>query len=237
MIKIEFFHDVICSFCFPMAYRMRKIKEKYNNVDIQHKSFALNWNPEDFVRGFGSREAAKEEILGHWVHANENDDLHRFNIEGMRKSPVQFPTSRPGLLAAKAAGILGGEEKYFDVFDGLQSALFEHNRDLEDIKVLEDIALQAGLDLGEWRKVYESENTEKAVFQDLALAQRYGINSAPSLVIEEKYLVQGAQPMEALEKALEDIAKKEDKNLNLIEDISQKSAGLCQVVDGKMECE
>lgn len=40
-ITIEFFHDVICSFCFPMSYRMRRLKEIMPDVEIVHRSFAL----------------------------------------------------------------------------------------------------------------------------------------------------------------------------------------------------
>lgn len=40
-IEIEFFHDVICSFCFPMSYRMRQLKEMMPDVTIKHRSFAL----------------------------------------------------------------------------------------------------------------------------------------------------------------------------------------------------
>lgn len=33
-VKIEFFHDVICSFCFPMSYRMRQLVEQMEYVEI-----------------------------------------------------------------------------------------------------------------------------------------------------------------------------------------------------------
>lgn len=65
MIRIEFFHDVICSFCFTMSARMRRITKNYNNIGINHRSFALGWGAEDFIHSFGSREAVKPEVLGH----------------------------------------------------------------------------------------------------------------------------------------------------------------------------
>ena len=75
-IVVEFFHDVICSFCFPMSYRMRKLQEMMPEIEIVHRSYALVKSERDFDRMFGSRKAAKEEIIGHWEHANKNDDLH-----------------------------------------------------------------------------------------------------------------------------------------------------------------
>ena len=57
----------------------------------------------------------------------------------MRKTNLPIPLSKPNLLAAKAAGILGGEAAYWDVFDKIQETLFVHNKDIEDESVLADI--------------------------------------------------------------------------------------------------
>lgn len=207
MIKIEFFHDVICSFCFPMSARMRRIAKKYNNIEIKHRSFALAWEPGDFIRSFGSREAVKPEVVGHWIQANMNDEEHRFNIEGMYKTDFNFPISKPGLKAAKAAGLIGGDDVYWDVFDRIQHKLFVENKNVEDIAVLEEAVKETGIPFENWRAQYEKNETEKAVLADIELAQAYGVNSVPTLVINQKYSIIGAQSQEAIEKALNMISK------------------------------
>lgn len=135
--QVEFFHDVICSFCFQMSYRMRKVAAKYPRLNIQHRSFALGWEADAFIQIFGSHEAVKPEVMSHWEHANQNDDEHRFNIEGMKEQDFLFPTSKNGLKAGKEAGLLAGEEAYWDVFDALQKALFVDNHDISDLAVIE----------------------------------------------------------------------------------------------------
>ena len=100
-VVIEFFHDVICSFCFPMSYRMRQLQVMMPEVQIVHRSFALAKSERDFDVMFGSRAAAKAEIMSHWEHANQNDDLHRFNIAGMRQTDFPFPSSMKVLTLAK----------------------------------------------------------------------------------------------------------------------------------------
>ena len=122
--KIEFFHDVICSFCFPMSDRMHEIQQEFPEIELIHRSFALGWSANDFETMFGSRAAVKEEVLTHWVHANQNDSKHRFNIEGMRKQRFDFPTSKNALLVAKAAGYIGNQDTYWLLFDKLQEGLF-----------------------------------------------------------------------------------------------------------------
>ncbi len=215
--KIEFFHDVICSFCFPMSYRMHQIKERYPNVDIVHRSFALAWESDDLANQFGSRDNAKNEILKHWEHANENDDLHRFNISGMKEATFQFPTSKPALLAATAAKTIGGDAAYWNVFDSLQHKLFVENKNIEDITIIKEVITQNNIDWLTFEPIFTSEETEKKVFDDIKLAQEYNIHGAPFLVINEKYGINGAQSVEVIQETIEKIAEQEHEPLILIE--------------------
>ena len=238
MIKIEFFHDVICSFCFPMSARMRQLTDKYNNIEITHRSFALGWDPEDFIRSFGSREAVKPEVLNHWEHANQNDDEHRFNIEGMRQTDFNFPISKPGLIAAKAAGLIGGDDMYWNVFDRIQNKLFVENKNIEDIAILEEAVKETNVPFEEWKTQFNKIETEEAVLKDLQIAQTYGVYSAPTLVINQKYAISGAQSLEAIERALTRISKEEGIPLKKLQTIqSNDNTGSCSIVDGKWQCD
>lgn len=203
--KIEFFHDTICSFCFPMSNRMRKINEKYPEVEVEHRSFALGYEVKDFERSFGSHEAVKPEVLNHWEQANQNDDDHRFNIEGMKEIDFNFPHSKPGLKAAKAAGIIAGEEGYWEVFDAIQQGLFVENRNTADMDVLENIVESTSIDVDAWKEQFEKEETEQAVFADFERANVLGLQGVPALVINEKYLISGAQPQKVIEQAIEKV--------------------------------
>ncbi len=209
-LTIEFFHDVVCSYCFPISYRMRQIAARFPNAKIIHRSFALAKTPDDLVRMFGSHEGAKKEIVEHWVHANENDDLHRFCIEGMQKTSFLFPTSMNPLLACKAAYLVADknqEEAYWNVFDALQEALFVHNQNIADAKIIEE-AIQKALAISEislekWQQIWQTEESKNAVEADLALAEKYGIHGVPCLVINGQRRVNGAYQTERIIQILE----------------------------------
>lgn len=234
--QVEFFHDVICSFCFPMSYRMRKVAEKYPRLNVTHRSFALGWEKEQFIQMFGSHEAVKPEVMSHWEHANENDDEHRFNIEGMKEQDFLFPTSKNGLIAAKAAGIIAGDRGYWDIFDAIQNALFVQNKDISNVKVLEEIVKESSLDFDTWKEQFESSETEQAVLEDLQRVQSYGIQGAPALVIDQKYLISGAQPQEVIEKTIEEIAEKEGFQLHGLQTLGDAGEA-CRFVDGQWICD
>lgn len=234
--QVEFFHDVICSFCFPMSYRMRKVAEKYPRLEIKHRSFALGWEEEQFIRQFGSHEAVKPEVLSHWGHANQNDDEHRFNIEGMREQDFLFPTSKNGLMAAKAAGIVAGDDGYWDVFDGIQAALFVQNKDISERSVLEEVVKETDVNFEEWQAQYNKAETEQAVLEDLQRVQAYGIQGAPALVVNQKYLISGAQPQKVIEKSLEKIAEEEGFPLQGLQPLGPDGQA-CRFVDGEWICD
>ncbi|CAM3723961.1 DsbA family protein [Erysipelothrix urinaevulpis] len=239
-LKVEFFHDVICSFCFPMSYRMREVKKQVPELNIIHRSFALAPTQNDLKLMFGSLEKAKEEIMSHWEQANQNDTLHRFNIEGMKEQDFIFPYSMNGLRAAKAAGIIGGEAMYWDVFDILQTALFVDNLDIADEAVIFNLLnAYEGIDFETWKSVYQNNDTKIAVESDLQLARNYGVNSVPSLIIEGKYIVNGALPEAQLVKTFKKLIadkKAEEKPQPLPLDLGQEGEA-CNFEDGKWKCD
>lgn len=234
MLKIEFFHDVICSFCFPMSARIRKITAQFPEIEIEHKSFALAWEDADFVNMFGSRQNAKEEVMHHWEAANQNDDEHRFNIDGMKAQDFAFPTSKNGLLAAKAAGLIGDQSTYWEVFDKLQAGLFMRSMNIEDIAVIESLVKETSVDFEKWQAAFKSPETLAAVQKDFELANAYQLQSVPTLIINQKYLINGALPTDMLIQHLKEIAQKENTSLGL-ENIASSEA--CNLVDGKWQCD
>ena len=228
-VVIEFFHDVICSFCFPMSYRMRQLQQMMPEVQIVHRSFALAKSERDFDVMFGSRTAAKAEIMSHWEHANQNDDLHRFNIAGMRQTHFPFPSSMKVLIACKAAYFTAGDSGYWDVFDALQNALFVQNRNIEERDVINDCINQSGIDFAEWEQHYNSGETREAVEKDLLLAKQYGVRGVPCLVIDGKYQVSGAQPLAQIIQAIQNAVEAQLQNFS--------TGASCRLDDGKINCD
>lgn len=209
-LKIEFYHDVICSFCFPMSLRMRELSRELDNIEIVHRSFALAPDSHSLAMQFGTHELAKNEIVSHWEAANKNDGLNRFNIEGMKKSDILFPTSMNPLTAVKA-GL--SQQKDWDIFDKLQEGLFVRNLKIDEDEIIYELIKELDLDFDTWLKEYKDPETRNKVQEELVKGQLSGINSVPSLVVNEKYLINGAQPKEIIIRLLEQIQEKEKEQL------------------------
>ncbi|MCW2277243.1 DsbA family oxidoreductase [Heliophilum fasciatum] len=228
-VTVEFFHDVICSFCFPMSYRMRQLQKMMPEVQIVHRSYALVKSERDFDEMFGSRAAAKAEILSHWEQANQNDDLHRFNISGMYQADFPFPTSLKALTACKAAYFTAGDAGYWDVFDALQHALFVQNRNIEERDIINDCIRQSGIDFATWEQHYNSDDTKEAVEKDLILAKQYGVHAVPCLIIEGKYRISGAQPLAQIIQAIGSAVETQEQ--------TPPAGASCRLDGSKIKCD
>lgn len=156
----------------------------------------------------------------------------------MRQSDFNFPISQPGLKAAKAAGLIGGDSMYWDVFDRIQNKLFVENKNIEDVAILEEAVKETSISFADWKAQFESDETEKAVLADLQLVQAYGVNSAPTLVINQKYVIAGARSQEEIENLLARVSEEDGIPLNKLQSLpADKMGGSCTIVDGKWYCD
>ena len=64
MIRVEFFHDVLCGWCYALSPRVRRLVEEHPDVVVEHRCFALAPTPDAIVAIFGSKEAGKAEMRG-----------------------------------------------------------------------------------------------------------------------------------------------------------------------------
>lgn len=75
--------------------------------------------------------------------------------------------------------------------------------------MLAQLAAQAGLDEGQAHKVLSSGAYAAEVREQERYYQEQGIQSVPAIVINERHLIQGGQPVEVFEQALRQIADTE----------------------------
>lgn len=189
MIKIEFFHDSVCGWCYLLSPRLRQIAEKYP-VKIVHRAFVLQRNESEMIERFGSMKKAKHEIMQHWLTCQryaENPEL--INIEGMRAAPFDYPTGYLAAVYAKAIEQLGGQEAHWDFFDAAQRAHLYDSRNIADADVLNSIALAKGFSYAQMKEAVESPEVELAMLSDKRRAVEFGISSIPSLIIDGSQLV------------------------------------------------
>ena len=148
-------------------------------------------------------QAYKERIAAAWPRTSQMARDH-FGVEmNHHRWGVK---SRLALEGAKYAEEKGVGEAYHEA---MFRAHFIEDRDFGDLQILADLAEEVGLNRAEFVEVVEKGVYAEQVELDAAQAHVYGINGVPATLIQQKYLVSGAQPFEALQDIVQQVKNRE----------------------------
>ncbi len=184
--KMEFFHDVLCAYCYMASPIIRQLSKEFPELEIQHRSFALLLDRSDYAADYGSEEKAKELFIEHWKKNAGKSPDRIYNYEGLEAYDGPLPISIPPLMACEAARAVGGEDAYWGVFDALETAYFVDVKNINDPKVIRAAVETTGIDMAAWSKALEDPKTEKLLKDDFLVVASYGVNVVPFLIIDGK---------------------------------------------------
>ena len=184
-LTIDFFHDVVCCWCFNISSRMRSLAGEFD-LDIRHRSFVLQASREEMAARWGMPDQARETILGHWsVCRDVSDRPDLIDVEAMRMARFDYPHGFEAALACKAAETLGGQAAHWDLFDRIQLAHLSEARDIADPDVLAEAARDIGLDATAFAAAIADPETAQAVQADRRVARLLQVRTIPALIIRD----------------------------------------------------
>jgi putative protein-disulfide isomerase len=184
-LTIDFFHDVVCCWCFNISSRMRSLADEFD-LDIRHRSFVLQASRQEMAERWGTPAQARETILGHWTVCREvSDRPGLIDVEAMRVARFDYPHGLEAALACKAAEAIGGQAAHWDLFDRIQFAHLSEARDIADRQVLADAARDIGLDAAAFARAMADPATAQAVEADRQAARLLQVCTIPALIIRD----------------------------------------------------
>jgi len=92
-----------------------------------------------------------------------------------------------------------------EVKESLLKGYFTDGKNIDDEDYLVETGIEAGLNEEIIRIALKSEATEKEVREDIESARKLGIQGVPFFVLNQKYAISGAQPVEVFVEALEKV--------------------------------
>jgi predicted DsbA family dithiol-disulfide isomerase len=208
-LKIDFVSDVSCPWCVIGLKALEQALEQVGPgvaANIHFQPFELN--PQ---------------------MAPEGEDIVEHIARKYGSTPEQMQASREGIRArGEELGFTFNMDKrgrIYNTFDAhrllhwaelegrqaeLKRALFEayftDGRNPSDHEVLIDVAAKAGLDAQQAKEILASDRYAADVRQREQLFTGLGIQAVPSVIINDRYLIQGGQPVAVFEQALRKIA-------------------------------
>ncbi|SEQ78219.1 DsbA family oxidoreductase [Pedobacter rhizosphaerae] len=203
--KVEIWSDVMCPFCYIGKRHFEQAIDKLpfkNEIEVDWKSYQLN--PEyhntdnetiyDYLsRSKGMSVEHAKQMTQQVVDMAANAGL---TINFDKNIPANtFNAHRLIHLAAKHNLQDVAEEKLFE-------AHFVQGKNIGEDAVLIEVAKEIGLDATETTAALASDQYAEAVRYDIYESQNLGIRGVPYFVMDRKYGVSGAQPVQAFTDAL-----------------------------------
>lgn len=163
-------------------------------------SLSLVWKSY-LIRGEGVT-TFDEYIASHFRRANEAEPGVIFNPWESGPYPRW---GMPALIASKAAA-LQKKEKWRRFHLAIMKAFYTDSRDISSPAVLEEIGCESGLDMEDFARQMSDPRWEALVYEETRQAQeQYGISAIPAVVVENRFLVEGAVPLSRYEQALNEV--------------------------------
>lgn len=122
------------------------------------------------------------------------------------RCPTWMPNSHSALEAAEYARHAGCHSLYHKA---LMKAYFTDLKDISDLAVLKELAVQCGLDADDLEAAVLSRRFEYRLMADAAEAQQNGIHNTPTYMIGDQVMIVGAQSIERFREALDGLIEKE----------------------------
>lgn len=207
--KIDFVSDVSCPWCAIGLQSLEAAVARLQDevaVDMHFQPFELN--PQMAPEG--------EDIAGHIARKYGS-------------TPEQFAQSQE-MIRTRGAELgfrfdMRKRERIYNTFDAhrllhwaemegkqpalkhaLFSAYFSEGLDPSNHEVLIDTVRAAGLDPERARRILESDEFAKDVRDREQFYLDHGIHAVPSIIVNDRHLIQGGQPVEVFEQVLRRLA-------------------------------
>ena len=201
---IDVWSDVVCPWCFIGKRRLEKalsLFEHRDQVVIRHRAFQLQPDitstvpTADYLADKYRMPAAQVKEMQANVCAIADGEGLCYNLDDTLSGNT-FDAHRLLLWAATI-------DKQDVLLEAMYSAYFEKSLPLFSHDDLVSVATTAGLDESAVRAILDTDAFKDEVIADRSLASQLGATGVPFFVVDMKYGISGAQPLEAFTQTLE----------------------------------
>ena len=207
--KIDFVSDVSCPWCaIGLAGLERALSRLGAEVPVELHFQPFELNPQMPAEG--------QDIVEHLTHKyGLTPEQCEANAEAirLRGETVGFTFGKGKRRriyntfdAHRLLHWAGLEGRQSEMKHALLRAYFTDGENPSDAALLVRTAGEAGLDTGRARAILASDEYAAEVREHESFYLDRGIHAVPSVIVDDRHLIQGGQPVEAYERALRQIA-------------------------------
>lgn len=207
-LKIDLVSDIACPWCAIGYARLQQALSSLPELQTELEWHAFELNPD--------KNAPQEPILPALSrkYGRSEDDMRAAQANmmqiatdlGLNFSKMQQRFTCNTFDAHRLVKWAATHDKATAMKLALFAAYFGEAKDVSDADILANCAEQAGLDKTEAQRILASDDFSSIVKEDIAKYQQAGISSVPAFIINNRYLISGAQEPAQLAASLQQIA-------------------------------
>ena len=205
--KIDFVSDVACPWCvvglLSLEEALRRVGPELS-VDLHFQPFELN--PQMPPEGENAAEHLARKYRASPEQLAQTRDMLRQRGAELGFSFGERPRVWNTFDAHRLLHWAGLEGKQRELKHALLAAYHTHAQNPGAADVLLRLCAEVGLDVERARAILDSDEYTAAVREAERFYQQQGITAVPSVIIDDRHLIQGGQPPEAFERALRQLA-------------------------------
>lgn len=222
--KIELWSDFACPFCYIGKKRFEQALEAFphkDKVEVVLKAYQLDPNApkvmtkspaETFAKGHRmSVEQAKQRFDMFQTQAKTVGLTYNYDTIKMTNS---FDAHR----LAKWSNQFGKE---YELTGRLMKAYFTDGLNIANVDTLAKLAGEVGLDEQEAKKVLKTDQYADQVRGEISEGRQIGVQGVPFFVLNRKYGISGAQPVEYFTQVLDKLWEEEKPQFETMEGASE----------------
>ena len=207
-VRLDIFADPVCPWCYVGKANLDRALESAADHPFIVQWHPFQLNPDMPREGVPKREWLEEKFGG----AAKVDAVHDRLREVARTAglplnpdvPKRIPNTLDAHRLIHWAGVEGRQSA---VVSALFRAYWVEGRDIGNRGVLADIAGAAGMDRASIVRLLDSGADADDIAARDEDARHKGVNSVPTWLIAQQYVVSGAQPPELWAQVIEDLRK------------------------------
>lgn len=207
-LKIDLVSDIACPWCAIGYARFERALASLPEINIELEWHAFELNPDKnaaqepilpaLSRKYGKSEAEMRLSQAHIMEVAAELGLN-FSKMQQRFTCNTFDAHRLVKWAETQGQATAMKMALFDIYFGDAADVSNH-------QILLNCVTKLGLDVTTAEQILASDAFSQQVQQDLVRYQHAGISSVPAFIINNKYLISGAQEPQQLALALQQIA-------------------------------
>ena len=201
-IHVKVFHDTVCPWCRigkkNLLTAIEELNKPSNDIDISYYTFFLN-------RDIPIEGVSYEKYLTDKFEGISIQRINEMPTKIGKESGITFNfdkiTKIPNTILSNVLIYLTPDDKKDQMIDRITELYFEQGEDIGNIKVLIKVASELDVPITA-EQLTDEQNYNQVLQQDI-YGKNLGITGVPFFIFEEKYALNGAQPVSAFKNVIQ----------------------------------